>query len=1253
MAKSKESLGEALKKSELGSAVATGGQNQAEAASKSFLELFLGRLKLFAIAKQDHPELRLDSARFKELDANLDSPNAKVRTEALTEIGILAAINESAAEKAAQTTLPQVVDKAQLSDPEKISLKAIAQQVESALADPSIPKTQAELEQIYENLNTLRDGLGEKNLGVTVSTAVGLEYVDTKIKQMQTRRSISEYNKDKEFRTAPIDAYAGQFEAIPKADDPVQVRVAWNPNLKTKVDGFRKNVREELLVADKEQKLAALSGDTALARIKEISELKAHMHELHGEKWVKKDSAQRMDEIRASLTAVQDEYQAELARKIEARLKSQKNGPEVTQHVAYALDKVIERHRQTGRSTYEFGTDDTFDKITQEVLGEAQKMKVEIPRAPAMQGRQSAETLDGMDDLSDGEIAEYRNGEELYDLGRKYEAEKAKKFSKALAGTDYSLASPEFMRDLVQEGGIERVMADMQAHGLEQDNDTLRIVRAGLEDYRKSLTEPMGMGTELSRLLSQEKHAEAINLTMEYLARVGLREASSDWKLAVILRQQKDIISRINPDAAEAFEARQHLLFLPNPNGLSHEKFGEVMAQVLTKGNLDYAFSPSNVFMLGTQIQMGDKKFNINTAMYKDLLRSEEASMRLLNADVNSTDSTLRGILVEHMFGKGAKLDSTGFMLTVPGQEPIDIRKINVKMRFHNINQTDINNYKKLMDEPKDVNLFQMFERTHWMLKDAQQFWWYGREWEKHLVNYPKNKMRNAPKKIASMGRMLGGYNGEFEKMDRSMVDLALLGTMLQPAEVYKLPTTVGTNVRDILLEMYKEKGLFGTTQDGVTYDLARAEAVGNLMVKLVSDRVTLDGEEFTVDVLPLEAARLVGNNIDTKNMGTDFYNLIRGRYLAMNMEGKDIPSQEQMRGYYDSWKNMNIKQRMNVTDEKLKFWGAQAEEMAAWVDMRKFNADNLTSAELALTGNLTAAELKPFLERETMVFGTTRQASNLREFFGGARPNEGIQFTSIMDPKKLDQGDDTFQYGANYYPRALKAADMLVKFFNLESSTEEIVEMIGTMQGYIPADVNRKFATVAEKRFLRAQSIQATPFEVAHQGGKWVTENGKKVWVKSDSPNTIDYITLKDSNGNKWQVKGRYGERAYIKENTKRFHSFAYDQKGKWIYRESDVDVALSALNAKGWITKEKKDDMIASITGVGQGVDNFLKKLGIDTSKGAGRKTRLILTKVIGLIKKHPLFDDPVWAFWSIANELKEYMSEIGKDLTKELAK
>lgn len=81
---------------------------------------------------------------------------------------------------------------------------------------------------------------------------------------------------------------------------------------------------------------------------------------------------------------------------------------------------------------------------------------------------------------------------------------------------------------------------------------------------------------------------------------------------------------------------------------------------------------------------------------------------------------------------------------------------------------------------------------------------------------------------------------------------------------------------------------------------------------------------------------------------------------------------------------------------------------------------------------------------------------------------------------------------------------------------------MFGIMQGYVPADVLRKYMTVAERHYLRAQSIQATPFEIAHEGGKWQTlENGQKEWVKAESPNAIDYITMTDKDGNKWASQG------------------------------------------------------------------------------------------------------------------------------------
>lgn len=131
-----------------------------------------------------------------------------------------------------------------------------------------------------------------------------------------------------------------------------------------------------------------------------------------------------------------------------------------------------------------------------------------------------------------------------------------------------------------------------------------------------------------------------------------------------------------------------------------------------------------------------------------------------------------------------------------------------------------------------------------------------------------------------------------------------------------------------------------------------------------------------------------------------------------MGMDEVNIPSLETMRGHYNVWKNADVNTRTRIDDESVRFW-AQAEEMAAWIDMRKFD-----TKDLGLINSISAAELQPFLEREAAVFGGKRTANSLSEFFQGNGSTEGFQFTSIMDPKKLDQGDDTFQYGSNYYPR-------------------------------------------------------------------------------------------------------------------------------------------------------------------------------------------------------------------------------------------
>jgi hypothetical protein len=332
------------------------------------------------------------------------------------------------------------------------------------------------------------------------------------------------------------------------------------------------------------------------------------------------------------------------------------------------------------------------------------------------------------------------------------------------------------------------------------------------------------------------------------------------------------------------------------------EKFGEIASQVMAKSSVDLGLSPEKAFMMGVHVTIAGRELNISTAMYKDLLRSEKNSMKLLDADINTTDSTLEGILVEHIWGKGARIERENNaagefvreVLVKPDGTKIDTGSADnlVKMEFSDI---DINSksYGKLDGNPKEVTIRQMLNRTHWMLQDAQQYWWYGREWEKYLANYPKEQMESAPKGLAAAGRMWGAYKSEFEQVARTMQEPLILGAMLQPNEVYKINDAIATNVREQIIARAEKDPRWNADAAWRAEQGDLAEKTGKLFVKVMSNRMKVKADsdtfEFTLDTISREEMRLVGNNIDTTNFEA-VWEITKQRFIDLGMKEVDIP---------------------------------------------------------------------------------------------------------------------------------------------------------------------------------------------------------------------------------------------------------------------------------------------------------------------------------------------------------------------------
>lgn len=93
---------------------------------------------------------------------------------------------------------------------------------------------------------------------------------------------------------------------------------------------------------------------------------------------------------------------------------------------------------------------------------------------------------------------------------------------------------------------------------------------------------------------------------------------------------------------------------------------------------------------------------------------------------------------------------------------------------------------------------------------------------------------------------------------------------------------------------------------------------------------------------------------------------------------------------------------------------------------------------------------------------------------------------------------------------------------------------------------------------------------------------------------------------------------------------------------------------NAKGFITKHKSEEMYEQVTGIHREVKWLFDRMGWHgaTAQKVEHFVSHWGSKVKTILKKHPIFDDPWWAFWKILDEYKEFAGEVGKEMVKEVA-
>lgn len=1240
---------EAFKKSKWGTEADSPHSSKSGVEKVGFLQSFLQRMRLIMMLRAEDSELArniLDPDRLEEIQNKLLSQDKSERMQGLELAKELLDVNDQAAKKSADPNISaaDLVEKLVNDDSQRGEIKVLAKELDKILLSSEDGGNRAHLNdkqcaEIYAKLRRLEaavgGGYGEQ----------GIEVLHDRVERIRAMTDYAQTQKMKEFMgDVQVNKYSKHFETVdPKKDDLIKFRVKKvKAETRELLRRVRKNAKEEIFGEGAKENIKKITDDEVVGRLGDVSELMAKYGLLHGGKL----SPDENQELESVLNMVRDRYERELVARISKECGNR--GVQVDSVILEtAVRAAVDKQRLYGSAKYKFEKGD-YAKIARKSLDIAKSIENRTGKVKSPEFVQSRQ-LDPEAEM----MGQRRAGRE------QYLNELINRLNEMLVGSNYH-PSVDDLLTLTEADGVEKILEQMRAQGV-TNTEGFRTILEGMRQFRvDSSFDEISMLGELTASMKAGDYAGAMNLVMEYIARIGLSETNSDFKIVFMLRQLKDRLSLANPDAAAAFDAHKLLRYLPGLNQIPPEKFGEFQARVGDKSVQDYLTGPDNIFMMAARVDFGDGKVEqLSTARMLSALRSEKYAYKLLGARVNSTDSTLDLILLQELFGPEARInvDERGMQFlsyVKDGKQMswyLDDKEKMVTLSFSEIDVRKKGEYGKWRKNGIQMTLRQMMDRNHWMSQDALQVWWYSRAWEGYLRHYPRHLMENAPKSLAAVGAMLLSYQANFENVARPMMDIAELGTQLGPLEVYKSADMVGRRINDVLLRQYKKDPKWEADRMWQLKQKERAQKVAALFARNMVNRktVVIGDKDFTfdIDILSREQLRLVGNKIDPDNVSEVGKILIERMRSQINEE--DVPSIDELEKYYLEWSRLKDKREMrplelsksdsesdrqkkmleNDRRMKVAFWGTEYETMREIIKQRKFNRE-----DQALWDSLSMEELDPVLEIEAKVTGKKREIKSLDDFWSGA------EHGALVDWSKSVHRDDAEQYGGKYYHKEVEAAKLWVKIMGLRGTKEDLVALDEIMAAYVPANQRRIYNEALLHAIHRAESWQTVPYEMA----------AKK--PHAESPNAIDWITLRDSNNQTIYARTVIGGRAYYKE--KYLGNYAWWEMGHDLWRDSDFEIMTDYFVSKGDIDFHRKHEMDESILGVHTELNWLAEKFGLkgERKKEFVKKYGKWISKAKIFLKKHPLFDDPKWAIYMLFKESWEFVKETGGEITKGVA-
>lgn len=1235
----------------------SGAPSSSGAESKSVilvdLEHMLNRLKILMFLGKNDPEtaqllLNRDKVREAAEIISLDKDDDKKREKILKALG-----SYETAEKAENLTMAEALG---IEAPEKEefdkSWTIEGKSVEVKLAElvKNGSASDQEIAEIREKIEKVKARYGSPEVRLVELESQTLSEIEDGVNSLIAKRNYQITQGLRENSGGKTLVGATFAREIEDEKGLLQVRDGGKEQTKLEkiVEKVRKNASRDFLQAELEKR----SPEELLSRFEDVNTLLVKMSKLTGTK-IDYQEAKR---LRWILTNLQTQYQEGLASKM-AEAWQKENKPESWTEVRYsAMEKVIRKKQKWFSQEVKFkgnGQVKKIEKLDMEFREEARKLAEKLKREDPKMVR----------------VEETRLSGELNDEAWRQEAltKQVESELDTILGTAKDKYNPfedkDFWSDLKRgDEGIKDIIQRAKSNGIKKPAELELIIRrlaelktlsaegrlrrpgaGATESQFASEGGPAVLG-ELMLFMEMGEYAAAANAMLEYTTRVGMQENTNDLQYMYVRRMYLEAISKISNDFTDQFGKNQQIGYLPGLTTQKPEEFFQTQAKVFSKNNLDLLLG-TYANMSGNVIEVDGKEFLFSTKSVMAALRSERNILRIMNADPNSMDSTIRAIMLEEMFGEGAKVrvaDVDGkdvLYLSVPGQAgERALSDIKVGVKFAELDKRGFKGWRAQVGIPegKDVDpktgkerivtrqftLEDMLDRNQWIMRNGLSFMWYSETWMDVLKSYQPAVMKNAPKALLTAASAIADYKASFELVAPPFLDLVQkIGDMLGPMERYKSEDMVAKNISKMITKHFMERES-GWSDDEVTRraDQGINKKIGDLFEKIYvrKTEATLNGEHVTLNNRLRSREMMKHAFNDYEEMSETVAGIVRKRLVDLGLYEKDIPSEAELITFYQRWKDEAAEGRLLGGKE-----GYMGQEYAAvWEELFELKMSAEDRALWASIDNERFGVLKKMNDEVTGGFGEPLTKDNFWQRF---------EMEAFVDRTGTKHGDDWEQFGMKYAPAKLEALKLVVKIGSLKGNAEDYIKLMEHLDLFATPDVKKTIVlSLMDRQSISTREQWLAPYEVAETEGE-------------KSSFSIKWVDFTDSTGNKFFARTADGTRAYHKKMFRGNYARQVLDKDWW--RPHDFENLLLKWRTDGFLTKTEAHHMAEKLLGTKRTVDYLVdgaaKNMGIDTSRLEGFKKFITkgTTSVKLLALKAFFFDDPKYALWTLFEEFRGF--------------